>query len=348
MWTSKQIRPGSLQFSQVPPGAVRCRQVRRKCGAELPGPDLLARAWEGVGGVSAPRPLAPVRPGTCGPVPANLSPRSPSRPHGGWWGRGGPGSSGAARVSPRQGPGSWWLRRRERRSGRRGLPAFQELAEPALHLLLRGPCEYRESRSAAVAPGPWSVPARRAPIRRYPSLCTCAALRDQLAGPLGDGVHGAEGPPRAPLERTLSPPRPPARGQVPRPLLKIALGVRRGRCRFNRQPNAAGKGRVRYTPPALKGPARLGMARRHAAGAVLQLLGSLILPCAARPGRTRWNQRSAPLAQGRGSVFRPGAHVRRAVVRPGELWDTQSIGEALAQGACRVSGDVPRSQHPCH
>lgn len=183
---------------------------------------------------------------------------------------------------------------------------------------------------------------------RCPSLCTCAALRDQLAGPLGDGVHGAEGPPRAPLERTLSPPRPPARGQVPRPLLKIALGVRRGRCRFNRQPNAAGKGRVRYTPPALKGPARLGMARRHAAGAVLQLLGSLIPPCAARPGRTRWNQRSAPLAQGRGSVFRPGAHVRRAVVRPGELWDTQSIGEALAQGTCRVSGDVPRSQHPCH
>lgn len=186
MWASKQIRPGSLQFSQVPPGAVRCRQVRRKCGAELPGPDLLARAWEGVGGVSAPRPLAPVRPGTCGPVPANLSPRSPSRPHGGWWGRGGPGSSGAARVSPRQGPGSWWLRRRERRSGRRGLPAFQELAEPALHLLLRGPCEYRESRSAAVAPGPWSVPARRAPIRRYPlpaPVHLCGAARPACWAP---------------------------------------------------------------------------------------------------------------------------------------------------------------------
>lgn len=150
---------------------------------------------------------------------------------------------------------------------------------------------------------------------RCPPLCTCAALRDQLAGPLGDGVHGAEGPPRAPLERTLSPPRPPARGQVPRPLLKIALGVRRGRCRFNRQPNAAGKGRVRYTPPALKGPARLGTARGLAAGAVLQLLGRLAPPSAARPGRDPLEPALRPTGprRRRRHVFGPGAHPRGQV-----------------------------------
>lgn len=140
----------------------------------------------------------------------------------------------------------------------------------------------RRCAGTLVCPGAQTPLSGRA---RRPPLCTCAALRDQLAGPLGDGVHGAEGPPRALLERTLSPPCPPARGQVPRPLLRIALGGRQGRCPFNRQPNAAWKGRVRYTPPALKGPARLGMARGHAAGAVLQFLGRLTPPCAARPGR---------------------------------------------------------------
>lgn len=48
------------------------------------------------------------------------------------------------------------------------------------------------------------------------------------------------------------------------------------------------------------------------------------------------------------SFFGPGPHVRHAATRSGELWGTQSIGEALAQGACRVNDDVPRNQHPCH
>ena len=71
----------------------------------------------------------------------------------------------------RQGPGSQRLREGLRPLGlqgrRRGLPAFQELLELALHLLLRE---------------------------------TCAALRDQLAGPVDDGVQArrsqtAAGPP---------------------------------------------------------------------------------------------------------------------------------------------------------
>lgn len=94
------------------------------------------------------------------------------------------------RVSPRQGPGSQRLRARGRRGRRRGLPAFQQLAEPALHLLLRGTWGQRGvSRRRA-----------RTPARRPPPATprTCAALRHQLAGPLTEGVHGARDTTRSP------------------------------------------------------------------------------------------------------------------------------------------------------
>lgn len=89
------------------------------------------------------------------------------------------------RVSPRKGPGSRRLRPRGRWGRRRGLPAFQELAEPALHLLLRGTCGHRArqppppprlgSHCADPPPGGPARPPPRAPVRR------CAT---SLLGPL--------------------------------------------------------------------------------------------------------------------------------------------------------------------
>lgn len=222
--------------------------------------------------------------------------------------------AGAVRVLPRERPGSWWLRPRGRRSGRRRLSAFQELSEPAVYLLLRGPCGHRESASAAAAPGPGARPALRPHSHpsRCPPLRTCAALCDQLAWPLSDGVHGAEGPSRALLGRTPSPPRPPARGQVRYPPLGLALGERRGRGPFNGLRGAAGRGRARYTPPALKGPARLRGARGVGGAAALW-----------ETDPTRSSEAGAGLAgtsapphtaqgRGRGSVLGPRTPVRRA------------------------------------
>lgn len=165
------------------------------------------------GGPGRRAPPPPRPPGACGPSSANLSPRSPSRPRGGRRGRGGP------RVSPRQGPGARRLCPRVLRD-RRGMPAFQELAEPALHLLLRRTCGHRERASAAgAAPGAGSMcgppPAPSLPCPPPPR--TCAPLRDQLAGSLGDGVHGAEGPQRARALRALPARRPAARSRALRP-----------------------------------------------------------------------------------------------------------------------------------
>lgn len=262
-----------------------------------------------MGGVGAPRPSAPAR--------AEHVARSlltfPQGHSPGLTAIGGGGESqapaGVVRVLPRQGPGSWWLRPRGRRSGRRRLPAFQELAEPALYLLLRGPCRNREGASAAAAPGPGAVPERgpQSDPSRCPPLRTCAALCDQLAWPLSDGVHGAEGPPRALLGLTPSPPHPPARGQVPYPPLRLALGGRRGLGPFNGLRGAAGRGRARYTPPALKGPARMGGARGVGGASALW-----------ETDPTRRGEAGAELAglttqgQGRGTVLGPGTPICRA------------------------------------
>lgn len=244
----------------VPSDPARCQVRRKRGGAEI---RTAREGVEDVGGVGAPRPSAPAR---AEHVARSLLTFPQGHPPG-LTAIGGGGESqapaGVVRVLPRQGPGSWWLRPRGRRSGRRRLSAFQELAKPALYLLLRGPCGNRESASAAAAPGPGAVPARgpQSDPSRCPPLRTCAALCDQLAWPLSDGVHGAEGPPRALLGRTPSPPHPPARGQVPYPPLRLALGGRRGLGPFNGLRGAAGRRRARYTPPALKGPARLRGAR---------------------------------------------------------------------------------------
>ena len=102
--------------------------------------------------------------------------------------------------SPCKGPGSLSLCRGLQVRGSRGrrhrLPAFQELAKPALHLLLCGtwcPVGSWPYHSACMSSGRRACP---------PALRTCAALRDQLAGPLGDSVHGA--PSRPPLAAARS------------------------------------------------------------------------------------------------------------------------------------------------
>lgn len=154
-----RVRPGPSD----PPGARGGGEAEAP-RAEARRPEPPARA--GSHAPPRPAPAPSTRRGRREP-----SPRSSSRSRGR---RRGP------RVSPRQGPGSRRLRPRGRWGRRRGLPAFQELAEPAVHLLLRGPCGHR-ARQPPPRPGrpcadpPPGLPARaRARAPRPAHLCGAA------------------------------------------------------------------------------------------------------------------------------------------------------------------------------
>lgn len=242
-------------------------------------PELPARA-----GSDAPPPRPP---GACGRVSANLP-------------QGHPLCAAAAgpRVSPRQGPGSRRLRPRGRWGRRRGLPAFQELAEPALHLLLRGTCGHGARQPSPRLGGHSADPPPGGPARPRPlAPRTCAALRDQLAGPLGDGVHGADGQPARALARTHALPCPPP---------GLALGGGPGRGPFNRRPGAAGRGRAATRPRPLKGPrVPVGLGARGGGRAVGSPAGAAVTSAPPRLAQ----------GQGRGSVLRPGTAFGRLKAR---------------------------------
>lgn len=87
------------------------------------------------------------------------------------------------------------------------------------------------------------------PRRPCPPLAprTCAALRDQLAGPLGDGVHGAGGPPARALARTHALPCPALRPGSLSAGAQGAAPLTSGRAR-------RGGGRAATRPRPLKGP----------------------------------------------------------------------------------------------
>lgn len=136
-------------------------------------------------------------------------------------------------------------------------------------------------------------PSRRAdPYPALPAARLCAPVRrcaTSLLGPLVIVYMVRRAARRDARTHALASP---ARGQVPRPPPELAQGWCRGRGPFNRRPGTAGRGRARYTPPALKGPAQLRPASGHEAEAVLRRFRKLTRPGAVRPAGK--NKRPAP------------------------------------------------------
>lgn len=241
--TGPEWERGSCTSAPTPSDPARCQvpgeaEARRCGGAEARD----ARA----GGVGRP---APRPPRACGRVSANLpqgQPLGPAAPGG----RPARLTSTGARVRAAAPAGA--VGSAARAAGISGARRAGSPPAAARDLRARG-------ASAAAAPGQsLRGPSPRRPCPP-PAPRTCAALRDQLAGPLGDGVHGAEGPAARALTGTHALPSPPP---------GLALGGGPGRGPFNGRPGAAGRGRAATRPRPLKGPrVRAGLGARGGGGA---------------------------------------------------------------------------------
>lgn len=214
---------------------MRCQSCTRGRGRRAPPP---------------PRP-----PGACGPISANLSPRSPSRPRGGRRGRGGPGSGRgrASHLDRGQGPGGC----ARGGCGVGGARCRHFRSSPSLlsTCCCVGPAGTGRTRQP---PSRWGR-AARAELRSSPPYLTrprCAPVRrcaTSLLGPLVM-VYMVRRGRSAPAPSAPSPPAGPRPDLAPSD--RLTLGGCRGRGPFNGRPALRGGGGPATHPRPLKGPRR--------------------------------------------------------------------------------------------